>query len=99
MQEVEGSSTGRDISVSGTLVENREILGQVSLQVVPLLTTNRHGFVDAVFYFCIVTGRYQKGRFELGPSGISDLDEKVLPLYRQGPPVHYLSEWVFMLHL
>ncbi len=28
--------------------------------------------------------------FELGSSGISDLDEKVLPIYRQGPPIHTL---------
>jgi hypothetical protein len=28
----------------------------------------------------------------------SDLDEKVLPLCRQGPPLMSEFEWVFMLH-
>jgi hypothetical protein len=30
-------------------------------------------------------------KVELGTSGISGLDEKVLPLYRQGPSIHLVS--------
>jgi hypothetical protein len=32
------------------------------------------------------------------PSMISDLDEKVLPLYRQGPPIHFQYGLKFMMH-
>ncbi len=32
---------------------------------------------------------WQKGGLNSEPSVISDLDEKVLPLYRQGPPNHF----------
>jgi hypothetical protein len=35
---------------------------------------------------------WQKGGLNSEPSMISDLDEKVLPLYRQGPPIRFLSK-------
>ncbi len=34
-----------------------------------------------------VSNAVAEGRSELGPPVISNLDEKVLPLYRQGPPI------------
>ncbi len=39
-----------------------------------------------------------EGRFEFGPPVISDLDEKVSQLYRQGPQIQLEFEWIFMLN-
>ncbi len=45
-----------------------------------------------------VTVQWQKGVLNSEPFVTSDLDEKVLPLYQEGPPIHLESEWVFMEH-